>query len=64
MTEETPLPSEQRTSIEQRFWWVWWTCGRCHATWPKDTTVERCPHCHDLLRRNDDIRIAMQETRS
>jgi hypothetical protein len=56
------MSAEQRSDLERRFWWTWWTCGQCHATWPKDTQVERCPQCHDLVRRNDDIRIAQDQS--
>lgn len=48
-------------AIDARFHDVWWTCGICHAAFPRDFEDDYCPD-HDVrLRRNDDVRIARQQ---
>ncbi len=45
-------------AVDEHFADVWWTCGICHRTFPRDFASDYCPD-HDVrLRRNDDIRIA------
>lgn len=44
-----------------RFWPVYWTCGSCHASFPKDYEGDWCDGCDQRLRRNDDVRISLAE---
>jgi hypothetical protein len=47
-----------REQVIARWWDVYWTCGECHKTFPKDHDPD---YCCVRLRRNDDVRIALAE---